>query len=266
MQTIGERLEDARKRKGVSIREAAEATKIRGDYLTKFESNQFDFDLAQIYLRGFLRNYATYLKLPAERILDDYESLGRDEPRTRQPSREIYGRMDVSISGPEDRGEAAGPVASSASPDAAGRSSPQVRNHNSLPKTPALDPALVFKGLIAAGCLLVVLLIVWAVKSMVGGGSSGAGPARPSAAALAGQPTMTLVALGSVHVVVTAQSDGHTIFEDSLSPNQRHEVPRPGAVLIQADPPANLRLEVMDNGVLKRMMIPEGRGDKVILQ
>ena len=56
MQTIGERLEDARKKKGISIREAAEATKIRGDYLQKFESNQFDIGLTEIYTRGFLRN------------------------------------------------------------------------------------------------------------------------------------------------------------------------------------------------------------------
>ena len=32
MQTIGERLEEARKRKGISIREASEATKIRSEY------------------------------------------------------------------------------------------------------------------------------------------------------------------------------------------------------------------------------------------
>ena len=44
MQTIGERLEEARKRKGISIREAAENTKIRGDYLQKFEANTFDID------------------------------------------------------------------------------------------------------------------------------------------------------------------------------------------------------------------------------
>ena len=33
MQSIGERLEEARKRKGISLREAAEATKIRSDFL-----------------------------------------------------------------------------------------------------------------------------------------------------------------------------------------------------------------------------------------
>ena len=64
MQTIGERLEEARKKKGISIREAAESTKIRGDFLQKFEGNHFDIGLTEIYTRGFLRNYANYLKLP----------------------------------------------------------------------------------------------------------------------------------------------------------------------------------------------------------
>jgi len=260
MQTIGERLEDARKRKGVSIREAAEATKIRGDYLTKFESNQFDFDLAEIYLRGFLRNYATYLKLPAERILDDYESLGRGETRSRQPSREIYGRMDVSISGPEERGDSPAAAAAVAA-EPAGRSSSQLRGHSPLPKTPALDPALVFKAGIVGGALLLLLLIIWMVKMMVGGSSAPDRADRAPAAAVSAQPSLTLVALDTVHVVVTAQSDGRVLADTTLSPNQRSVVPRPGTVLIKADPPANLRLEV--NG--RRMQIPEGY-DKVTLE
>ncbi|HEX3731097.1 MAG TPA: helix-turn-helix domain-containing protein [Opitutaceae bacterium] len=261
MQTIGERLEDARKRKGVSIREAAEATKIRGDYLTKFESNQFDFDLAEIYLRGFLRNYANYLKLPADRILDDYESLGRGESRARQPSREIYGRMDVSISSPEDRGDSPAGAASAVAAETGGRSGPQVRSHNSLPKTPPLDQALVFKGLIIGGCLVVALIVLWVVKSMVGGSSSSDRAVRAPAAAIASQPSLTLVALDTVHVVVTAQSDGRVLADTTLTPNQRSVVPRPGTVLIQADPPANLRLEV--NG--RRMQIPDGY-NKVTLE
>jgi len=52
MQTIGERLEEARKRKGISIREASEATKIRSEYLHKFESNSLDINLPEIYIRG----------------------------------------------------------------------------------------------------------------------------------------------------------------------------------------------------------------------
>ena len=61
MQTIGERLEEARKRKGISIREAAESTKIRGDYLQKFEANSFAIALPPLYIRGFVRSYARFL-------------------------------------------------------------------------------------------------------------------------------------------------------------------------------------------------------------
>ena len=45
MQSIGEKIEEARKRKGISLREAAEATKIRSDFLTHIEKNEFDYDL-----------------------------------------------------------------------------------------------------------------------------------------------------------------------------------------------------------------------------
>ncbi|MEO7411879.1 MAG: helix-turn-helix domain-containing protein, partial [Opitutaceae bacterium] len=97
MQTIGERLEEARKKKGISIREAAEATKIRGDYLQQFESNHFDIGLTEIYTRGFLRTYANFLKVPADRLLNDYAALGRGEARPRTPNREVYGRMDITV-------------------------------------------------------------------------------------------------------------------------------------------------------------------------
>ena len=98
MQSIGERLEEARKRKGISIREAAEATKIRGDYLHKFENNQYDIKLPEIYVRGFLRTYANYLKLPGEKIINDYNGLGHHESKQRSLNREVYGRMDISHS------------------------------------------------------------------------------------------------------------------------------------------------------------------------
>src|ERR1017187_5594646 len=106
MQTIGERLEEARKKRGISIREAAEATKIRGEYLQKFEGNQFEIGLTDLYTRGFLRGYANYLRIPSDRLLSDYTALRGGEPRVRQPSREVYGRMDLAISSADERGEA----------------------------------------------------------------------------------------------------------------------------------------------------------------
>ena len=113
MQTIGERLEEARKKRGLSLREAAEATKIRSDYLQKFETNQFDLGLTELYTRGFLRTYAAFLKLPADRILQDYTAIARPEARQRPSSREIYGRLEVSTSAPAENPAAPSPAAKS---------------------------------------------------------------------------------------------------------------------------------------------------------
>ena len=73
MQTIGEKLLEARQRQGISIREAADATKVRGEFLDAMESNQFErIGLADVYRRGFLKIYAKYLRLDPERLLGDY--------------------------------------------------------------------------------------------------------------------------------------------------------------------------------------------------
>lgn len=97
---IGERLEEARKRKGVSIREVAEATKIRGDYLLAMEDNSFEIPLPQIYIRGFLKNYARFLKLDPNKLLTDYDAhlLGK----TARASRSTQGSLGhVEIPGDE---------------------------------------------------------------------------------------------------------------------------------------------------------------------
>jgi transcriptional regulator with XRE-family HTH domain len=229
MQTIGERLEDARKKRGISIREAAEATKIRGEYLQKFEGNQFEIGLTDIYTRGFLRGYSNFLRLPTDRLLSDYTSLRGGEPRVRQPSREVYGRMDLAISSADDRGEAQ----SDAQPSESATRSPMrfPRPGESLPKGPAIDPALVFKGGIALAVVLGLLLIAWIVKSLVGTGSPAA-PARVAAApdvseSSASMPAATvgIVALDAVRVKVVRKSDGMQLFQGSLQSGEHQEYP-----------------------------------------
>ena len=145
MQTIGERLEEARKKKGISIREAAEATKIRGDYLQKFEGNQFDIGLSEIYVRGFLRNYAGFLKIASDRIISDYTALGRGDAKSaRPPIRDGYGRTPI-VPGTTEAGEhAAPPILDGSLDSSTGRTAPRKRSSApSLPTGP--DPAVVFK-------------------------------------------------------------------------------------------------------------------------
>ena len=251
MQTIGERLEEARKKKGISIREAAEATKIRGDYLSKFESNHFDIGLTEIYTRGFLRTYANFLKVPSDRIINDYAALGRGEVRPRQPSREIYGRMDISVATAEGENAPAAPPepAAAAEPSHANRGPSRSRPGSSLPQ--GLDPALVFKYGIRAAGVVVVLLLLWCVKSFFFSGSSAAkssAGATTAAATAPKGPTVTIIGIRPVQVTVRRQnadqSDGEIVFTGALGAGETRTVPRVSALYIEADVPDNLDFEL----------------------
>ncbi|MSU65901.1 MAG: DUF4115 domain-containing protein [Opitutus sp.] len=255
MQTIGERLEEARKKKGISIREAAEATKMRGDYLQKFESNQFDIGLTALYTRGFLRNYANFLKLPADRIISDFAGLGHGEVRPRQPNREIYGRLDISVaSADEATDRAAPPPEEAAEPASVGRGISQPRyprGSTSLPAGP--DPAVVFKYIKWSTVVVVVFIVLWLIKSLfTTSGTNSAGSRQltqpaPAPAAVSDQ-SVTLVALDAVFVTVVRRNsddtDGEEIFKGTLSRNQRQVVPKTGPIYITASAAENLLLEI----------------------
>ena len=263
MQTIGERLEEARKKKGISIREAAEATKIRGDYLQKFETNHFDIGLTEIYTRGFLRTYANYLKLPADRILNDYAGLGRGDVRPRQPSREIYGRMDISVATTEaaERGTAAEEPAAQPEPSHANRGPQRSRAATSLPTGP--DPAVVFKYVKWGGLVIIVLLVVLILKSLLFNGAR-PGTTNPATnAATPRGPVVGLNALGVVRVSVgkvaaDGITNGEQLYSAVMSAGQTQTVPRPGLIYIEADKPE--LLEIVINGTPYNLgkMLPPG--------
>jgi transcriptional regulator with XRE-family HTH domain len=251
MQTIGERFEEARKKKGISIREAAEATKIRGDYLQKFESNHFDIGLTEIYTRGFLRNYANFLKVPADRLLNDYSALGRGEARPRQPSREVYGRMDISVATAGEGSDRAAPPGDEPAAPPAARTQPHFpRGSSSLPSGP--DPAVIFKYVKWAGAAAVVIVLLVLAKSFFSGGSAASSAAQraapPPVVQTAPEPTITLIALDTVRVkVATATAnpaDSVELFQGTLVAGQSQVVKKPGAVFITATAGENLMVEI----------------------
>jgi hypothetical protein len=238
MQTIGERLEEARKKKGVSIREAAEATKVRGEYLQKFEANQFDIGLGDLYVRGFLRSYSVFLKLSPDRILTDFAALGHGEARPRQPSREVYGRMDLSIGSPEDGGQggeaapdggAKPPVSARQDGGQGSRPLHQVqRSRAGTPMDTGINQALVFKGLIACAGVVILLLLLWAVKAIVGGGPAASEAVRPAAIVSAPaqrvpDATVAIVGVDDIRIKVVRQSDGVELYQGPLARGERRE-------------------------------------------
>ena len=53
MKNLGETLKQARANNCVELRDVSDATKIRTDFLAKMEEGDFNFDLPEIYKRGF---------------------------------------------------------------------------------------------------------------------------------------------------------------------------------------------------------------------
>ncbi len=77
---IGNTLRETRLRRRLDLMEAEQDTKIRSRYLAALETEEFDVLPGAVYARGFLRTYATYLGLDAQRFLDEYNSrFGRFE-------------------------------------------------------------------------------------------------------------------------------------------------------------------------------------------
>ena len=98
MQTLGERLQEARQRLGVALREAAEFTKIRTDYLQSMEANQFEsIPLADVYKRGFVKVYAKYLRLDDEKAGADFEPETGGAPLAISRDMLIYGIIGIAV-------------------------------------------------------------------------------------------------------------------------------------------------------------------------
>jgi cytoskeleton protein RodZ len=79
---IGRILEQERKKKGLSLEEVEQATKIRKRYLDGLEREDYAVLPAGVYAQGFLKTYANYLGL-------DGEDLSRQLKSRRKPRREL---------------------------------------------------------------------------------------------------------------------------------------------------------------------------------
>lgn len=83
MGELGQLLREARERKGVSLAEVEEATKIRQKYLIALEEGDYEKLPPGVYVRGFLRALAAYLGLDAQELIALY---GQEVPHEAVPS------------------------------------------------------------------------------------------------------------------------------------------------------------------------------------
>ncbi len=277
MQNIGERLEEARKRKGISIREAAEATKIRGDFLLSFEKNQFsEISLPDIYKRGFLKIYTNYLELDAEKLLADYTAHQLGNSRlAKKEGREFFGRMDIPAPSAENGAPTSAPEPAVQEPE------PRPVSPSPAPKAPeeeryshlgdvkevmALDKSLYWKiGIGATGAFILFLLIYALIKAITSGGDDPSTPpsinpdvqtqnvtppdtspgdtASTPPVASGDRQIVTLIATGEVFVQVKQLSDGNFLYRGTLSTGERVPLTINGSADIAFTQGSNLQIE-----------------------
>lgn len=82
MEKIGEKLRNARELKKLSIKDVMKETNISAKYLEALEDEEFDKIPGEPYLLGFLRNYAEFLKLNGDEIVQSYKGYKIGESAT----------------------------------------------------------------------------------------------------------------------------------------------------------------------------------------
>lgn len=261
MQSIGERLEEARKKKGISIREAADATKIRGDFLDFFEKDKFDIGIPDIYVRGFLSNYSKFLHIDPTKIITDYTSfkLGRSKISKRDRG-ESLGRLDMptdstassrEIHEPELRSEQSqqenhAPLGSYSSAGTESRSGPGLVTESDS----EVDYSLYWKlGFAVAAVFAVFILLVYVVWNVINKESPEINPELVEAPAIdtsgtqilqPAEEVIRLIASGAVNVLVIEKDSNTRLFSDPLAAGDEVEIRKRGPITIAFSDGKNL--------------------------
>ena len=86
MSAVSDQLRHARETQKITVQQVAEVTKIRTDHLRALEEGNFDVFSAPVYIKGFVRSYATMLKLDVPQIMAALEAeLGQTQKFSEPP-------------------------------------------------------------------------------------------------------------------------------------------------------------------------------------
>ena len=97
MSTVSDQLRQAREAQKLTIHQVAETTKIRTDHLRALEEGNFGVFSAPVYIRGFVRCYATLLKLDVPQVMAALDAELRGNEKFREgtgPSEQPRGLLD----------------------------------------------------------------------------------------------------------------------------------------------------------------------------
>ena len=235
------KIEEERKRKGISLREAAEATKIRGDFLSSIEQNKFDFDLPDIYKRGFLKNYARYLRLDEDKIIADFNSQQLSNSRLgKKAGNEWFGSMEIKRDEEASDDHYGNSEDSSSFGRIRAKSPAREEEIQAEQSSEESDQAFYIKiGLVFIGFLAVVFIVFGLIWSILSGSKEGdtviAQPdiretAQPIEQTLNSLQRAPLIASGNVYVLVKQQNDDLELFRKTMGDGESQVLKKQGSV------------------------------------
>lgn len=85
MSSVADQLRTAREAQGMSLRDLAEVTKIRADYIEAIEHANYDPFPAPVYIRGSVRTCASILKLDVPSVIAALEAELAESPEFSEP-------------------------------------------------------------------------------------------------------------------------------------------------------------------------------------
>lgn len=90
MQNLSDILRDAREKKGLSVKDVEKGTSIRAIYIQAIDEGNFSILPGEVYLKGFIRNYANFLGLNGQEMVNMYRQSQTPEvaPPVEQPKNE----------------------------------------------------------------------------------------------------------------------------------------------------------------------------------
>ena len=126
--TIGQRLKVEREEQRLTLEKVFDATRIRIQYLRALEADDLSVMPSPVQARGYLRNYAEFLGLDVDRILDELR-----ETSTQPTSGEVIGPADQAPPIPQPAIEAVETVAVVSTPEPSEVSEPEPTSVEEIP-------------------------------------------------------------------------------------------------------------------------------------
>ena len=95
MKSVGEILQAEREKQRLAIKDVENAISIRAHYLNAIEEGNYEIVPGEVFLKGFIRNYADFLGLNGPEMVDAYRRQGRSSKNIVSITAELSNLMEM---------------------------------------------------------------------------------------------------------------------------------------------------------------------------